>query len=106
MQSQKTLDKRFTLFKKEKHFKKACEQIVLLNNKILALQKGYKKAKEDDMRPFQYNMQLRLAVVEGVRNMYYDYAYNTADQVAQLRKELFGRPVQIVTESDTDDMSV
>ncbi|KAK3598064.1 hypothetical protein CHS0354_015981, partial [Potamilus streckersoni] len=91
---------------KERHFKGACEQIVLLNKKILALQKRYKKAKNDKMRPFQYNIQLRLAVVEGVRNMYYEYLYKTAEQIVELRQELFGDTVQIVTDTRANDISV
>ncbi len=105
MQSQKTLDKRFTLFQKERYLERACDQIVLLNKKIHALQKRYKKAKEDKMRSFQHNMLLRLTVVEGVKNMYFEYACNIADEVVELRKELFGDTVQILTEPHTNDTS-
>ena len=48
---------------------------------------------------------LKLAVVKGVRNMYYDYAYAKADQVADLRRELFNESVEIVSGSDSDYMS-
>jgi hypothetical protein len=33
---------------------------------------------------------LRIAVVDGMRNMYYDYAHKKAEVVAELRQELFG----------------
>ena len=49
---------------------------------------------------FRYNLRLKLAVVEGVRNIYYDYAYAKADQVADLRRELFNESVEIVSGSD------
>ena len=49
--------------------------------------------------------EVKVAVVEGVRNMYYDYAYAKADQVADLRRELFNESVEIVSGSDSDYMS-
>ena len=38
--------------------------------------------------------------------MFYDYAYAIADQVADLRRELFIESVEVVSGSDTDYMSV
>lgn len=101
----KPLDKRFALIGAEQRFKRACEQIVLLNGKIRDMQRRYNKAKRDNLRSFRYNMRLQLAVVEGLRNTYYDYAHNKADQVAQLRQELFGEEVEVISDSDTDYMS-
>ena len=37
--------------------------------------------------------------------MFYDYAYAKADQVADLRRELFNESVEIVSGSDSDYMS-
>ncbi|KAL3866365.1 hypothetical protein ACJMK2_043670 [Sinanodonta woodiana] len=54
------------------------------------------------MQSLRCNIRLRTAVVEGVRSMYYDYAYNTAYQIAELRRELFGETVHIITESSKD----
>ena len=64
-----------------------------------------KNARRTNNRSFRYNLRLKLAVVEGVRNMYYDYAYAKADQVADLRRELFNESVEIVSGSDSDYMS-
>ena len=86
-------------------FQKACDQIVLLNQKLGEVQKRYKNARRTNNRSFRYNLRLKLAVVEGVRNMYYDYAYAKADQVADLRRELFNESVEIVSGSDSDYMS-
>ena len=64
----------------------------------------YSKAKQDNFRCFRYNLRLKLAVIEGVRNMFYDYAYVKAEKVAELRYELFGQTIDIVTsDSETDD---
>ena len=62
-------------------------------------------ARRTNNRSFRYNLRLKLAVVEGVRNMYYDYAYAKADQVADLRRELFNESVEIVSGFISDYMS-
>ena len=104
----RSLDKRFSLTKAEGRFKKACDQIVLLNHHLGEVQKRYKMAKRTNNRAFRYNLRLKLAAIEGVRNMYYDFAYNKADRVADLRRELFDESVEIVSGSDSqyssDDM--
>ena len=89
----------------ERRFKKAFDQIVLLNQRLGQVQKRYKTAKSENHRSFRYNYRLRLAVIEGVRNMFYDYAYVKADQVAELRRELFDEVVEIVDGSDSEYMS-
>ena len=98
----KSLDKRFTLSDTERRFRKACDQIILLNQRLGEVQKRYKMAKRANNRSFRYNLRLKLAVIEGARNMYYDYAYCKADQVAELRRELFNESVEIVQASDSD----
>ena len=98
----KSLDKRFTLSESERRFRKACDQIVLLNQRLGDVQKRYKMAKRSNNRSFRYNIRLKLAVIEGSRNMFYDYAYAKADQVAELRRDLFNESVEIVSGSDSD----
>ncbi|WAR07326.1 hypothetical protein MAR_017284 [Mya arenaria] len=85
----RSLDKRFSLTEAEGRFQKACDQIVLLNHRLGEVQKRYTMAKRSNNKAFRYNMRLKLAVIEGVRNMYYDFAYSKADRVAELRRELF-----------------
>lgn len=101
----KSLDKRFSLGEAERRFRKACDQIVLLNNRLGEVQKRYKAAKKSNNRSFRYNLRLKLAVIEGARNMFYDYAYSKADQVAELRRELFNESVEIVSGSDSEYFS-
>lgn len=74
----------------ERKFRSACRQIHILNNKVDDIQKRYRSAKEENKRSFRYNLRLKLAVLEGLRNMYYDYAHAKADQVASLRQEVYG----------------
>ncbi|KAK7099938.1 nucleolar transcription factor 1-B-like [Littorina saxatilis] len=69
----------------EKSFKKACEQIVQLNRRLDEMAKRYEKASRENHRSFRYSLRLRMAVTEGVRNMYYEYAANKADDITHLR---------------------
>ena len=100
--SKNILDKSFSLIDNEKKFKRACEQILQLNQRMDELQFRYTKAKQANHRSFRYNLRLRLAVIEGLRNMYYDYAHHKAEAVAELRRELFGEEVEIVTDGMSD----
>lgn len=90
----------------ERKFRSACCQLTLLNTKLEELQERYHRAKTDNFRCFRYNIRLKLACVEGVRNMYYDYAFMQAEIVAELRQQLFGEIVDIVQgdEEPTDDV--
>jgi hypothetical protein len=98
--SSKILEKRFSLIDTERRFRKACEQIILLNSRFEELQLRYNRAKNANHKSFRYSLRLRLSVLEGLRNTYYEYAHAKAEQVGKLRKELFGEIVEIVTEDD------
>jgi hypothetical protein len=67
---QRCLNKKSTLVDNEKRFKRACEQIVQLNYSLDALQQRYNKAKKDNYKSFRNSQRLRIAVVDGMRNMY------------------------------------
>ena len=101
----RNLDKKSSLVDSERRFKRACEQIVQLNYSIDALQQRYNKAKKDNHKSFRYSLRLRIAVVDGMRNMYYDYAHQKAEAIAELRQELFGEVVDIVSDERDIDMS-
>ena len=66
-----------------KKFKRACQVVVLLNNKLDGLQQRYNRARGDDRRSFRYNIRLRLCTVEGSRNMFYEYASQRADEMEE-----------------------
>lgn len=72
----------------EFRFRRACEQVVLLNNKLKELQVRYDRAKLAELRSFRYNIRLRMSGVEGVRNAYYEYARQKADKVLFLRHKI------------------
>ena len=73
------------LYENESRFKKACDQVILLNDRLEGLQRRYNKAREENRRSFRYNLRLRMATVEGVRNAYYEFACVKAEKIAELR---------------------
>ena len=92
------------LTESELRFRKACCQIVILNKQLQDMKERYARAKNDNFRSFRYNLRLKLAVLEGVRNMYYEYARLKVENIAKLRLELFGEIVEIVSgEYDDED---
>lgn len=77
-----------SLSETEFRFRRACEQVILLNNKLQDLQVRYDRARRDELRSFRYNIRLRMSGVEGVRNAYYEYARQKADKVLYLRHKI------------------
>jgi mitochondrial fission protein ELM1 len=100
-EQQRCLDKKSTLVDNERRFKRACEQIVQLNYSLHALQQRYNKAKNDNHKSFRYSLRLRIAVVDGMHSMFYEYAHKKAEAVVELRQELFGDIVDVVS-GETD----
>ena len=76
------------LYHTERKFRRSCDQIVLLNEQLSACHFRYKKARKDEQKSHRYPLRLRLAVIEGVRNMFYDYAYRQAAEAKQMRNWL------------------
>lgn len=91
------------LMRVERKLVRSCEHVVLLNDKIRGLTKRYQQARAENFKSFRYNLRIRLAAVEGVRNMFYEYARDRAEEVAELRKELYDQDVQIITSYDQDE---
>ncbi len=71
-----------SLYDSERKFRKACVQVTMINKQLDDCRERYSRAKADGYRSFRYNLRVKLAVMEGVRNMYYDYAYMKAEDVA------------------------
>ena len=49
------------------------------------------------LKTFRYSICMRLSVVEGVRNMYYEYAHSKAETIASLKEEMY------YSSNDSDD---
>jgi hypothetical protein len=52
------------------------------------------------MKSFRYTQRLQLATVEGIRNMFYEYAVKQAKEVARLQKQIKGLLTDDVTTED------
>ena len=90
------------LYETEIRFRRACEQIILLNNSLEDLQLRYDKARVDNHKSFLYNLRLQMATVEGVRNSYNEYACWKAETVAELRMRV--KQLSPGTDSDEEEM--
>ena len=74
------------IFKMDAKFQKACRQVLLLNNQVKEIGTRYDRAVRDNQRTQRYFLRLRLCTVEGLRNMYYEYACRQADKIADLEQ--------------------
>lgn len=72
----------------ESCFRRACRQILVLNRFITDLQFRYDMSIKQNARAFRYSLRVRIAVLEGVRNMYFEYASMKADLIVELRKQI------------------
>ena len=66
-------------------FKESCAQLRTLNRRIKDVQKRLRIATSQRTRACRYNIRIQLCVLEGVRNMHYEYALHLADVLDDLR---------------------
>ncbi len=76
------------IVQKDSKFQRACAQVLLLNNLVQELQTRYDRAVQDNRRQYRYTLRLRLCTVEGLRNMYYEYACQSADEIEALEEAM------------------
>lgn len=72
----------------ERRFKRVCRQLVLMNNNIRAVKARYDRALKVDRKSIRYNLRLRILTLEGVRNMFWEYAQERADRLDEMEKDL------------------
>ena len=72
----------------DRTFKRACEQLVLLNNRIKDTQSRYDRAVKKSRHSFRYHNRLRLVTLEGVRNVLWQYANSRADRLDDMQDRL------------------
>ena len=102
---QRCLNRKSTLVDNERRFKRACEQIVQLNYSLDVLQQRYNKTKKDNHKSFGYSLRLRIAVLDGIHNMYYEYVHKKAEAVVELRQELVGDIVDVASDETDVEMN-
>jgi len=91
------------LLEAEKAFKHACDEIIGLNRKLDELSKRYEKASRENRRSFRYSLRLRMAVTEGVRNMFYEFATAKADEITDLRCQVRSDDYEDIDDGYSDE---
>ena len=85
----------------ELRFARACHQVVLLNGRLEENKRRYQRADAGDNKPVRYNIRIKLCVMEGVRDMYYEYARRLGDQLTILRIQAGHDPTVASTTGST-----
>jgi len=91
----------------EKRFVLCCQQITLLDEKMDALQIRYMRANRRNVRCSRYSLRLQFPTMEGMRNIFYEYAKRKGLEIAETRRELFHEDVEVhdyVEIPDWEDM--
>ena len=69
-------------------FRRACHLVVIMNNQIKQLKTRYDRAAARNQRRFRCALRLRLATIEGVRNMFYEYASEKCGEIEDIQDQL------------------
>ena len=90
-------------------FRLCCDQLVRLNNLVEDVEIRYNRSQVENRRSYRYILRLKLCSLEGVRNMFYDYAYAQADQLEKMQLDLYNRTGiawndSLAEESDLDEI--
>ena len=90
--SQKTTEAAYDLILKIRHvdrkFRRARKQIVVLNNRIESLIVRFDRSTQQKRKSFRYATRMQVATVEGVRNMFYEYARRQCEDMDDLQEKL------------------
>ena len=70
----------------DKRFQRACRQLVMLNNRLEDLNTQYRRCPRNNRRGLRYGVRLQLSTVEGLRNMFYEYACQRADELEEMQQ--------------------
>ena len=87
-------------------FRRACQQVILLNNQIEMMKARYERARDVNRRSFRYTNRLKLCAIEGVRNMFYEYACRKCDEIEERQSKLqtlSGEVAGLETSDEEDD---
>ena len=69
-------------------FRMTCRQLKVLTSTLTYLQCRYDRAVRDNLRSFRYSMRLRMTTLEGVQNMYYEFAERCASRLEDMQVKL------------------
>ena len=69
-------------------FQHSCNQILILNSRIEDAQSRFDHAITSRQSTFRYSIRLRLVTLEGIRNMFYEYASRVSERLESLQHQL------------------
>ena len=69
----------------------SCTQLIHLNNLIEETEVRYNRSQQVNHRSYRYILRLKLCSLEGVRNMFYEYAYAKADELEKMQLDLYNK---------------
>ena len=76
------------LREQEAFYSSACVQLSVLNVQMDQLSKRFDRVDKTGQKSFRYTLRMRMAVLEGVRNMFYQFASIKAFLINRLRHEI------------------
>lgn len=76
------------LKEQETYYGMACLQLTVLNQRFEQLTRRYDRADKLGQKSFRYSLRMKMAILEGVRNMFYEFATLKACDVNKLRQEI------------------
>lgn len=79
-------DLRRRLRHSEIFFRRACAQVFLLNRQVEEATIRFHIADDAGNKVHRYNVRLRLSILEGVRNMFYEFASKKAADIVELQR--------------------
>ena len=91
---------------KNRVFRKACAQVVLLNLRIEDAKTHYLRARATGNLAFRYSYRMKLTSLEGVRDALYDFAVVKCEEIEALQahiREALGGVFYIVTDEHSPD---
>ena len=74
---------------RNKLFRRACSQVILLNHQIESAKARYDRAREVKRLSFRYSNRLKLTSLEGVRNLIYEFACVKCEKGSKPCKPLY-----------------
>ena len=74
-----------------KKFRLSCTQLIHINSLIEDVETRYNRSQAENRRSYRYILHLKLCSLEGVRNMFYEYAYVQGDRLEDMQLDLFNR---------------
>jgi len=78
----------------EEKFNRACQQISGLSRQLGQVKTRYSRARADNSKHFRYKLRLKLTVIQGVRDMYCEYARRKAEEIMLRRENMYAELVE------------